>query len=105
MYGIIHKPQIDIFKPRVIKTSIEYGALLDDNNKITHESLAYWLFGDTDKAYRFFEVDAAHLTMKYHFVVNARTPYERKEMLKKLTKRIQRIVSDVVYVNADGGIS
>lgn len=105
MYGIIHKPQIDIFKPRVIKTSIEYGALLDDNNEITHESLAYWFFGDVDKAYRFSEVDTAHLTMNYYFFVNARTPYERKKMLNKVTKRTQRIIHDVVYVNMDGELS
>lgn len=63
MYGILNKPNIDPFKPRVIKTSIECGVLLDENTsrpEITTESLSRWLTGDTERECYLTDVPTEH---------------------------------------------
>jgi hypothetical protein len=104
MYEILLNQNIDPFKSRVIKTSIEYGALLDESvpGKITAESLAWWLTGDTADGCFLSDVETKRLTLLYHQWESERIPHWRKKYMKELVKRVQRILEEKLRMDDDG---
>lgn len=102
MDGILNKPHIDPFKPHVIKTSIEYGALLDESEQITTESFARWLTGDTHDDYFFMDVYIEGLSLLYCRWERERIPYRKKRHMKKMVKQIQGILDEKLRMKKDG---
>lgn len=102
MDGILNKPHIDPFKPHVIKTSIEYGALLDEAGEVTTESFARWLTGDTHDDCFFMDVYIEGLSLLYCRWERERIPYRKKRHMKKMVKQIQGILDEKLRMKKDG---
>ena len=102
MDGILNRPHIDPFKPHVIKTSIEYGALLDEAGEVTTESFARWLTGNTHDDCFFMDVYVEGLTFLYHYWEREHIPYRKKKYMKKMVKQIQGILDEKLRVKKDG---